>query len=493
MARIAAENGETARSLQVPPCYALCRAVCGLYLVALLAIMSVTMPVARAQTTVEASGSVTNRNTRPSIVLLLVDDLGYECLGANGSKSFQTPAVDQLAAGGVRFAQAYVQPNCTPTRVALMTGKVNARNYVHFGVLEESQRTFGNLFQAAGYATAIIGKWQLGGSVAAETPRRFGFEEYCLYHIKGAPKARNEEDGYASRYINPGLVINGEAKRFKHNAYAPDICNEFALDYITRHKAQPFFLYYPMMLTHAPFDPTPDSSDYPGKRGPKRTATEHYRDMVAYNDKLIAKLIAKLDAEGLREHTFIVFLGDNGTPPRITTEMKDGTTLRGGKGSTTRAGMHVPLVVSWPARIKGGQVREELVSVTDILPTLFDAAGVALSPDFLTDGRSLLPQLLGKPGKTREWIYSWFNPLMDKKSETVEMAFNRDYKLYRTGKFYDLRKDPGEQSPLDVTGLNGDPAQNAKVLQAALDEFKGVRSAEIEARARSLRGFGGKE
>jgi len=125
-------------------------------------------------------GPVTNGFARPKVVLLLVDDLGYECLGADGSQTMQTPAVDQLAAGGVRFEHAYVQPNCTPTRVALMTGKVNARNYVHFGVLEDSQVTFGNLFRTAGYATAIVGKWQLGGSVAADTPRHFGFQEHCL-------------------------------------------------------------------------------------------------------------------------------------------------------------------------------------------------------------------------------------------------------------------------------------------------------------------------
>jgi len=158
-------------------------------------------------------------HTRSNVIMLLVDDLGYECPGANGSRTFQTPVVDRLAEHGVRFEQAFVQPNCMPTRVALMTGKVNVRNYVHFGMLEQSQQTFGHLFRDAGYSTAVVGKWQPGGSVAEQTPQRFGFDEYCLYHIKGVPKNRKvTKNDYTSRYINPGLVINGKARMFGGNA-----------------------------------------------------------------------------------------------------------------------------------------------------------------------------------------------------------------------------------------------------------------------------------
>jgi len=425
---------------------------------------------------------------RCNVIVLLVDDLGYECLGANGGRTFQTPVVDRLAAQGVRFEHAFVQPNCTPTRVALMTGKVNARNYVHFGVLEESQRTFGHLFRDAGYATGVVGKWQLGGSVAEETPRHFGFDEHCLYHIKGVPRDRGDAGSeYASRYINPGLVINSVAHRFGDNAYAPDLCHDFVLDWLGRHREGPFFLYYPMMLTHAPFDPTPDSSDFPGKGGPARTRAEHYADMIAYNDKLIGKLVARLDELHLRERTLLVFLGDNGTPGNFVTEMADGEVIRAGKGATIRAGMHVPLVVSWPGTIEPGRLCRDLVNVTDILPTICDAAQVPLPADFVTDGRSFLPQLLGRQGQPRAWIYSWFNPLMRKDSETVEMAFTREFKLYRSGEFYDWRMDPQEHRPLSAAALTGEAAAAARLLQAALDQFRDARPAAIEAQANALR------
>jgi arylsulfatase A len=430
-------------------------------------------------------------DTRPNIILMLVDDLGYECLGANGSKTFadKTPVVDQLAAGGMRFEQAFVQPNCTPTRVSLMTGKYNVRNYVHFGLLENSQTTFGNVFHDGGYDTCIVGKWQLGGSVEEDTVGHFGFDEHCLYHIKGVPKQGSDAEEYASRYINPGLVINGQGKIFENNAYAPDICNDFVLDYIGRHKTpeSPFFVYYPMMLTHAPFDPTPDSSDYPGKNGAGRSGFEHFQDMVAYNDKLIGKIVAKLDKLGLRENTLLIFLGDNGTPGKFSVEMTDGTIVASGKGGMTRAGIHVPFVANWPGRISAGTVCDDLVNGTDFLPTLCDAAGIKLPDNFVCDGQSFLPQLRGEKGTPREWIYSWWCPLMDKPLPTYEIAFTRDFKLHRTGEFYDWRTDPDEQNPLKIASLKGDAAEAAKMLQTVLDQFKNARSPEVQALAEGLR------
>jgi arylsulfatase A len=426
---------------------------------------------------------------RPNIIVLLVDDLGYECLGANGSLSFRTPVVDRLARDGMRFTNAYVQPNCTPTRVALMTGRLNLRNYVHFGVLESSQRTFGNLFRDAGYATAIVGKWQLGGSIKDDTPRHFGFDEHCLYHIRGVPKSRGKEgEDHASRYINPGLAINGQGRVFGDNAYAPDLCNDFAMDYIARHRDQPFFLYYPMMLTHAPFDPTPDSSDYPGKDGPKRTKEQHYQDMVSYNDKLIGKLVAKIDALGLTQRTLILFLGDNGTPGGFVARMADGEQVSASKGQTSRAGMHVPLVAYWPGKIAAGGVYPELVDGTDILPTICAAAGINVPKEWGLDGRSFLPQLRGEAGAPRPWIYSWFNPLMPKWNQTVEMAFTKDFKLYASGELYDWRADPEEEHPLDVAGLDDEAKAAYAMLRDAIETYRGERPAEIEAIAKSLRG-----
>ena len=430
---------------------------------------------------------------KPNIILMLVDDLGYECLGANGSKTFKdkTPEVDKLAAGGMRFEQAFVQACCTPTRVSLMTGKCNARNYVHFGLLEKSQTTFGHLFRDGGYDTCLVGKWQLGGSVAENTLKHFGFDEHCVYHIHGTPKDRGKDksDEYSSRYINPGLVINGQTKKFSGSVYAPDICNDFVLDYLTRHSSseKAFFLYYPMMLTHAPFDPTPDSSDYPGKNGAKRSGFEHYQDMVAYNDKLIGRIVDKLDQLGLRNNTLLLFTGDNGTPDKFTVEMNDGTTIHSGKGETARAGLHVPLVANWPGIIPANNVCGDLVDVTDFLPTICDAAVIRLPSGVLTDGRSFFPQLRGEKGNPREWIYRWYCPLMNKPQRTVEMAFTRDFKLYKTGEFYDWRTDSDEEKPLKIANLTGAAAEAAKTLQVAIEQFKDHRPPEIQAQAEAMK------
>ena len=431
--------------------------------------------------------------SRPNVILMLVDDLGYECLGANGSKTFagKTPAVDLLAATGMRFEQAFVQPNCTPTRVALMTGQINARNYVHFGLLESSNRTFGNLFRDAGYNTCVVGKWQLGGSVEEDTPGHFGFDQYCLYHIPGTPKPKPDEAGYMSRYINPGLVMNGVGKVYENNEYAPDICNDFVIEYITEHAKQdkPFFVYYPMMLTHGPFDPTPDSSDYPGKDGPERTRFEHFQDMVTYNDKLIGKLVARLDQLGIRENTLILFLGDNGSPGNWEFEMLDGTTITSGKGGIARAGIHVPLVANWPGKVPSGSVCDDLINVTDFLPTICDAAGIAVPGDFIHDGVSFFKQLTGSEGHPREWIYSWWCPLMDKPQPTYEIVFNKRFKLHKTGEFYDWRTDPGETSPLDATTLSGEAAAAARLLQSVLNQYSDARPEEVVERANSLRKY----
>ncbi|MCP4450008.1 MAG: sulfatase-like hydrolase/transferase, partial [Planctomycetes bacterium] len=143
-------------------------------------------------------------STRPNILLIMADDLGYECVGANGGTSYQTPVLDRLAATGMRFEHCYAQPLCTPSRVKIMTGIYNVRNYVKFGVLDRKQTTFAHLFKKAGYATCIAGKWQLGKEVDA--PQHFGFDEFCLWQYF---RGNTDKAGHDTRYENPHLEING--------------------------------------------------------------------------------------------------------------------------------------------------------------------------------------------------------------------------------------------------------------------------------------------
>jgi arylsulfatase A len=397
----------------------------------------------------------------PNVVLIMADDLGYETIGANGGTSYKTPVLDRLAAGGVRFENCFVQPLCTPTRVQLMTGAYNVRNYTTFGHMDPGLVTFGNLFQKAGYATCIAGKWQLGRDV--ELPKKFGFDESCLWqHTRRPP-----------RYANPGLEYNGVEKDFRNGEYGPDLVNEYALDFITRHKDKPFFLYYPMMLTHGPYQPTPDSDTWDAKAMGEGVNHDpkHFGHMVEYMDKLIGRLTAKLDELGLRENTLLIFLGDNGTGKGTRSKMGDRVVI-GGKGTTTDAGMHVPLIVSWPAKAAAGKVSSDLVDSTDFLPTICDAAGIELPSELIVDGRSFLPQVRGEKGSPREWIYSWYSP----RGEALrEFAFNERFKLYASGEFYDLAHDPEETRPQPNGEQKGEATAAATLLQAALDEFKGAR------------------
>jgi arylsulfatase A len=405
--------------------------------------------------------------TRPNVILIMADDFGYECVTANGGESYRTPNLDRLAAAGMRFEQCHVQPLCTPTRVQLMTGRYNVRNYLNFGTLVRTETTFGQLLKQAGYATGICGKWQLGRET--DSPQHFGFDEsYLWQHTRRPP-----------RYANPSLEHNGVEKEFPLGSYGPTLVNDFALDFVTRHKSEPFFLYYPMILTHDPYQPTPDSPNWDPKaqgEGVNKNV-KHFADMVAYMDKLIGQLDAKLGELGIRENTLLIFLGDNGTG-RGTESRFQGRTYEGGKGTTTERGTHVPLIVSWPAVMKSGRVSRDLISSTDFLPTICEATGAKVPTT--VDGVSFLPQLRGEKGTPREWLYHWYSPRQKVDLTVREFVFDHAYKLYRTGEFYDLAADPLEKKPLPKDSLPPSVAEAKTKLQRALDQFKDARPAELD-------------
>ncbi len=399
---------------------------------------------------------------RPNIVLILIDDFGYECVTANGGQSYKTPVMDQLAATGARFEQVHVQPLCTPTRVSLMTGMINKRNYTHFGHLDPSQKTFGNVFHDAGYATCVTGKWQMKGDF--EGPGHFGFDEYALWQLTRRP----------GRYKNPGLEINGKQHDYNKNEYGPDIVSDFALDFITRKKDVPFFLYYPMMLTHEPYDATPDSPDYAESlSGRNAKPLGHFPDMVAYADKLIGKLVAKLEELKLRDNTLLLILGDNGTG-RGTPSRFLGRDVVGGKGTSTMWGTHVPGIGNWPGHFASGKACADMIDATDFLPTLCEAVDVKVPAALKIDGRSFLPQLRGEKGNPRDGLYVWYNPSGGPTAK-FEFAHDQNYKLYADGSFYNVGKDDREKSPLVDAMLDAEAKAEKAKLKGLLDQHKGPR------------------
>ena len=398
----------------------------------------------------------------PNIVMIMADDLGYECIGANGGTSYKTPVLDQMAAEGVRFEHCYAQAICTPSRVKLMTGMYNVRNYAVFGMLEKSQRTFGHLLRDAGYATCIVGKWQLGKD--PELPKHFGFDEHCLWQLFRRP----------SRYASPGVEVNGKEQDYAPG-YGPDVCTEYALDFIDRSKDKPFLLYYPMILTHCPFEPTPDSEDWdPASKGSPTYKGEpkYFGEMVTYMDKIVGRILNKLEEAGVRDNTLVLFTGDNGTDEPIVS-MMNGREVAGAKGKTTDGGTRVPLIAQWRGKSATGLVTQDLVDFSDFLPTMCDAAGIPVPTSMELDGRSFLPQLMGESGNPREWIYVWYSRNGGPKGR--EFTRNQRYKLYRSGEFYDIRTDVLEKRPLEIASLGDDVNAIHVKLQAALDQYTDAR------------------
>lgn len=421
---------------------------------------------------------------RPNIIMIMADDLGYECIGANGSEMYSTPHLDDLAAGGMRFLHAHAQPICTPSRVQIMTGKYNNRNYVKFGILDPKETTFGHAMKDAGYQTYIAGKWQLEGGF--EGPVQFGFEKYCLWQLTRRP----------SRYPNPGLEINGQEKDFKNGEFGPDIVTDHINQFLeTRDESKPFFVYYPMILPHWPFVPTPDSDDWdPTLWRDKESEPGGFRDQtywaddVAYTDKMVGKIIAKLEELNLRQDTLVIFTGDNGTATQITSQFK-GDTYPGGKGSTKDSGTHVPFIASWPGTIEAGSESRELVDFSDLFPTFVELAGVGEEKiaSYDLDGVSLTPTFTGEGERDKPYIYCWYHRDGDRKKASEHVRDQR-YKLYSDGRFYDLKSDFHEKKNL-ADSAEGKAAERLQYLRAAMEKHRKVTLAADPIQAKRREGM----
>ena len=362
-----------------------------------------------------AAADQANQNAgRPNIVLIMADDMGYEALSVNGSESCKSPNLDKLASQGVRFTNCFANPLCTPSRAKIMTGQYNVRNYIRFGMLDRGQTTFAHQLKAAGYKTCIAGKWQLGKET--DSPHHFGFEQSCLWQHTRSGWSKESGKTFDRRFVNPLLEFNGVEKDYVGGEYGPQVCTDFICDFIDKNQEDSFLVYYPMILTHCPFDPTPDSSDWDPKRlgsttykGDRNDPQRHFRDMVAYADRAVGQIVAQLEKSGVRDNTLLIFTGDNGTDKPIVTAW-NGRKVAGAKGTMTDAGTRVPLIANWPAGIKNnGRVVDDLVEFCDIMPTLCEATGATLPPNYPGDGSSILPVLLdNSSARQKDWIYIWY-------------------------------------------------------------------------------------
>ena len=406
----------------------------------------------------------------PNVVLIIADDVGYELFGAHGSKQYRTPNIDAISAAGVRFNNAHANPCCDGSKLEVMTGKSNVRNYAGPDVLAPSEYTFMDLFQDSIYTTGAAGKWGFNGGTPDQiTQPSDKFDEFCMWNTSLTEQVAGLSDP-SSRYWEPRISCNGEIRDVESDDFGPDIFASFLLDFIDDNQNRPFFAYYPMVLAHKPFVATPGDtvidSDTP--------AQFKFEAMVKYMDRNVGLVHDQLSDLGLLDNTVLIFTSDNTTPPQIISAL-NGTYIGGEKSLTLDRGTHVTLIVHVPG-YEGTRVLNDLVSLTDVLPTLADATGLSVPDDNQLDGVSFWERLKGNSGQPREWIYTYYFPQpyaasFNHPRAHPPTAWVRDqrYKLYHTGELFDVVADPLETRPLAADDTT--TSTRRTLLQEALDSM----------------------
>jgi len=270
-----------------------------------------------------------------------------------------------------------------------------------------------------------------------------------------------------SRYAKPVVEKNGELLRLDIDKYGPDIFTDYIIDYIKRKKDEPFFIYYPMVLVHDPFVPTPDSEQWADQEARLKGNKAYFSDMMSYTDKIVGQIINTLKENKIYDNTILIFTGDNGTSRAISSETTWGQ-VKGFKGNTTDAGTRVPLIVSWPGINNGNSVFEGLVDFADFMPTFAEIAGMEVE----SDGISLMPVLKGDKTPLKDKVFIHYDPKWNKNVSQYRNQFARtlEYKLYQDGKFYYLPDDVLEESPIMDSLLTGEQRAIKDMLQKAINE-----------------------
>ena len=425
----------------------------------------------------------------PNIVFILADDLGYTDLGCYGSKYYETPNIDRMAASGIRFTSGYsCGPNCAPTRAALMSGQYGPRTGVYtvgsiarFNWRSRPLRPVDNVIRLpldkitlaqslkrAGYATGMFGKWHLGDGERYH-PRQRGFDEAIVsagVHFEFATQPPVE---------------------YPKGTYLADFLTDRAVDFIRRHKEQPFFLYLPHYAVHQPLQA---KDSLVAKFQAKPTVGGHnnptYAAMIASVDESVGRVLALLDELRLAPNTLVIFSSDNGGVGgyvregiKPTGDVTDNAPLRGGKGMLYEGGIRVPYIFRWPGRIPAGTVCDQPINSVDLYPTLLAVAGASPPPDYPLDGVNYLPALTsgGKTGLRREAIFWHFPGYLGAgagawRTTPAGAIRSGDWKLqeyFEDGRLelYNLRTDLGQ-----TNNLAAKLPDTARELQARLAAWR---------------------
>ncbi|WP_417740427.1 arylsulfatase [Rosistilla oblonga] len=409
-------------------------------------------PVASQDTHVKGDGGLSLTSQKPNIVLIMADDLGYGDLGCYGQKLMSTPRIDQLAASGMRFTQAYAgAPVCTASRSVLMTGQHNGHtpardNVPHYSTyFEEDDVTIAEVLQPAGYRCGGVGKWSLGdtGSVGRATHQGFdswfGYlnQDHAHYYY---PEYLDDDDGR--------LELTGNAVSREH--YSHDLLTDRALQFIRESHASPFFLYVAWTLPHfAAKDEDPDgltvpsTAPYSDRDWDERS--KKYAAMINMLDSDVGRILDLLSELELEENTLVIFTSDHGGHWSVPKPLRTNGALRGYKRDLTEGGIRVPFIARWTGTISANQTNRDVIAFQDMLPTFAELADA--SPPQGIDGISIVDAMQGKKlDSTREFLYWDYGHCRARYDQAVRW---KDWKGIRLGagsdlQLYDLASDVSE-------------------------------------------------
>jgi len=419
--------------------------------------------------------------TAPNVIVMVADDLGWNDVGFHGG-DIQTPSLDKLASEGVRLNRFYTTPICSPTRAALMTGRDPMRLGLAYSVIlpwdnngiHPDEHFMPESFRAAGYQTAMVGKWHLGHAQMTYHPNQRGFDDF-YGHL-------HTQVGYFSPFANTGGAdFQRNGKTITDEGYETYLLAAEVSRYIRqRDKTKPFFIYMPFLAPHTPLDapdqlkekyanintelaPTrsrhSDATRRSAKAQGRPSARPLYAAVVDAMDQAIGQVLATLDEEQLSENTLVMFFSDNGGAA-YSVGGADNSPLRGGKGETFEGGIRVVSLLRWPAAIKGGTLSDQIMHVFDVFPTLANAAGVSLQNKKTLDGENLWPDIQSGQAKprTKKLFFASEIPVFGNFNFA---AIDGDWKLVQdvqqdllettvTNALFNLATDPNEYNDLSV-------------------------------------------